>query len=587
MNPTGLDRVAAVNQNILQTGGVAPSAMPVAPANPHDAAGYNPATDPTSSVSRAITPQSLAPVTSVQIPTITPNTASAGIIASTQPTPLQQATDTVNSEFTGINQAQNAKQGIVDQIKELFGQESDLQTNQQNSPEMLKAQQAQADLADINDKIAKQQVALRGEQDSINSRGDISASAQQGLLNNVNDTYGRRLADLAILQSAARGNVTDYTTAAEKALQMKLAPIQTQIDYLTKYASANADQLTQDQKDKLNAVIAEKKSLADKTTADSKTLNDVVTKAMDSGIRIPTATLAKMQADPANAAAIAARDGVILVNPLDTEYKQAQIRSLNATAASKSPNPVQPTVHTVTADEANGGLYQVAQNNGYDFEALKAANPQLGADFKIIPGTVINVPGSGAASYSTIDISRYGRAANSIVKNYIALPQYSLVANAFPYLQRIQAADTNPGSVSDADLLDSLVKVNTGGGQVTEAQVKLITDGKSYGDALNVWKNKLNNGGVLSDSQRQQLTALASAVFDKYKAGYQPVYDQVTSQLEGAGIPKPFWAIPDLNSLDSQDKGAIQGGGVTKTIVPPEQIPAGYYQASDGLFYKK
>ncbi len=187
---------------------------------------------------------------------------------------------------------------------------------------------------------------------------------------------------------------------------------------------------------------------------------------------------------------------------------------------------------------------------------------------------------SGQQSYSTIDISRYGRAANSIVKNYIALPQYSLTANGYPFLQRIQAANAEPGSVSDAELLDSIVKLNTGGGQVTEAQVKLITGGQSLSDALNVWKNKLGNGGVLSQSQRQQLTDLANAVYARYAKDYQPVYNQVTSQLKAAGIPEAFWTIPDLNSLSG---GQNQQQSSNLLLNNPSFGGSGSIPASSGL----
>ncbi len=102
--------------------------------------------------------------------------------------------------------------------------------------------------------------------------------------------------------------------------------------------------------------------------------------------------------------------------------------------------------------------------------------------------------------------------------------------------------------------------MNTGGNQVTEAQVKLITGGQSYSDILNVWKNKLGNGGVLSDAQRTQLTELANKVFDRYKADYQPIYQQATSQLKAAGIPEAFWTIPNLNKLSTQSSQSSNGG---------------------------
>jgi hypothetical protein len=127
---------------------------------------------------------------------------------------------------------------------------------------------------------------------------------------------------------------------------------------------------------------------------------------------------------------------------------------------------------------------------------------------------------------------------------------YKLTADGKPYLERIDAALKNPGSVSDQDLLDSLTKLNTGGNAVTDAQVRLITDGKSYADVANTFANKFKNGGVLSPDQRQQIQAIASQIYDNYKMGYQPIYEKAAAQLQAAGIPKQFWTIPDLNAIN-------------------------------------
>lgn len=180
------------------------------------------------------------------------------------------------------------------------------------------------------------------------------------------------------------------------------------------------------------------------------------------------------------------------------------------------------------------------------------------------------------AAYSPLASSRLTMAANRIVGNYIKLPQYELTANGLPYLERIDAALKTPGSVSDQDLLDSLTKLNTAGNAVTDAQVKIITDGKSYSDWANTIKNKFVNGGVLSENQRAQIKQIANNIYDNYKKGYQPVYEQATKQLNDAGIPEAFWTIPDLNKLNGQQSGA-QGGqpapasggwGPVKVITP-------------------
>lgn len=157
--------------------------------------------------------------------------------------------------------------------------------------------------------------------------------------------------------------------------------------------------------------------------------------------------------------------------------------------------------------------------------------------------------------------SRLALASTRIAANYLQLPQYTLTANGLPYLQRIDAAMKTPGSVSDQDLLDSLTKLNTAGNAISDAQVRLITDGRSLSDEASVLKNKLSTGGVLSTTQRKQIQDIAQAIFKNYQVGYQPVYDQVAKQLTQAGIPKQFWTIPDLNNLSSGLGGLNLGGG--------------------------
>lgn len=175
-------------------------------------------------------------------------------------------------------------------------------------------------------------------------------------------------------------------------------------------------------------------------------------------------------------------------------------------------------------------------------------------------------------TYSPLAGSRFATDASKIEKNFLDLPQYQLTANGLPYLQRIDAAMKTPGSISDQDLLDSLTKLNTAGNAISDAQVKVITDGQSFSDWTNVLSNKFKNGGVLSDTQRQQIQKIAQSIYANYAKGYQPVYDQVTKQLSDAGIPKPFWSIPDLNDL------AAKGGLTDGTNDAPSQFDSLFNQ---------
>ncbi len=167
--------------------------------------------------------------------------------------------------------------------------------------------------------------------------------------------------------------------------------------------------------------------------------------------------------------------------------------------------------------------------------------------------------GEGKAQYSPMASSRLTLAASRITKQFTDMSAYKLTADGKPYLERIQAALATPGSVSDQDLLDSLTKLNTGGNAVTDAQVKVITDGKSFSDMASTFANKFKNGGVLSPNQRQQISTIANAIYSNYAKNYQPIYEQAAKQLTDAGIPKSFWTIPDLNSINTPSASVASG----------------------------
>lgn len=152
-------------------------------------------------------------------------------------------------------------------------------------------------------------------------------------------------------------------------------------------------------------------------------------------------------------------------------------------------------------------------------------------------------------SYNPLAMRRLTLASSAITKQFTDMPQYQLTAAAPVYLDRINAALKTKGSVSDQDLLDSLTKLNTGGNAVTDAQVRLITDGKSLGDQFGVWSNAVKNGGVLSDNQRNQIKQIANDIAGNYRKSYEPIYAKASQQLHAAGIPEKFWTIPDLNKL--------------------------------------
>lgn len=181
--------------------------------------------------------------------------------------------------------------------------------------------------------------------------------------------------------------------------------------------------------------------------------------------------------------------------------------------------------------------------------------------------------------FAPIAQQRYTTAASKITAPYTAMSSYKLASDGLPYLQRIAAAAQTPGSVSDQDLLDSLTKLNTGGNAVTDAQVKLITEGKSFADWASVLGNRLKNGGELSDNQRQQIQTIAGNIYANYRKGYEPVYQEVSGKLSTAGIPKQFWTIPDLDSI------AAKQGAATGNLQAPSKANATQTRTIGGKTY--
>lgn len=192
----------------------------------------------------------------------------------------------------------------------------------------------------------------------------------------------------------------------------------------------------------------------------------------------------------------------------------------------------------------------------------------------------VAMAGDDKTQYTPTAASRFSIAASRITSAYKDMSGYKLTADAVPYLARIDAASKVPGSVSDQDLLDSLTKLNTGGNAVTDAQVALITNGKSFSDWASTLSNRFKNGGVLSNDQRKEIRDIAGNIYQNYRKTYQPIYEKAAKQLEDSGIPKAFWTIPDLNAIGDEQMQGIglpnpSAGNAGAATGAPQVAPAG------------
>jgi len=92
---------------------------------------------------------------------------------------------------------------------------------------------------DIETQITDLLAKFKAEQDAVKGRGDITQSGQQGLLQNVNDTYARRLEDLRIRETSAISNINSecQTLGLQEAQQRQSATQQKILEELQRSAT--------------------------------------------------------------------------------------------------------------------------------------------------------------------------------------------------------------------------------------------------------------------------------------------------------------------------------------------------------------
>lgn len=497
-------------------------------------------------VPTTITSDTLAPAQPATVVAPQPATKAVGLqgylSSSTDAFTQAQAADTETAKTNADNSFQALLKGLGD---------TEGQAQLTNDAYATTVDPAQADLNDINNQIIAEQTSARHQIEALqkNPQG-LFGSALQDKIDEINTQSTSKQADLAVIQMAKQGKYDSAKEIADRAVSATLEKQQAQNQALQATYDRNKDLFTTDEQNAFETAQADRNRQLDLQAQEEKSRYDDLIQNASGAPSAETTPTYTLQAgdDPYNIAQSNGTDMATLqaLNPNIADWHNIQPGTTLNLPLPAGVLSSDPQVNDYASGILNGSITSIAQVPKQYKDAVTAA---------------LNKPSQNG--YSPLASSRFATASNKIVSNYIALPQYQLTANGLPYLQRIDAAIKTPGSVSDQDLLDSLTKLNTAGNAIADAQVKLITDGKSFGDAMNTFSNKLGNGGVLSTNQRQQIQTIAKAIYANYAAGYQPVYDQVTAQLKASGIPQAFWTIPDLNNLAGQSSGAPAGTPVT------------------------
>lgn len=281
------------------------------------------------SPSESITVDSLQQVPDLKVPKspVQNNPVVGEIVSNTQPS-IQQAQKEYQQvqEATGTK-AQDAQQALQDLALNVFGQKATAQGNQVNLENQLGIQEQQKALSEINTEIANEQVGLRNEQEKL--RQSFGSEAQKAISQNtLNDTYGRRLADLAIRQSAANQNITAIQTNAERQTKLLTAPLDTKIQYLSTFAKDNVDYLNDEQKTKVAFLTNNLENQKKDIQALQKAKTDMILEIVNNNGGSNTALIKQIQDATTEGDVITLGANSGYIGKLDRLLKNAQISKI-------------------------------------------------------------------------------------------------------------------------------------------------------------------------------------------------------------------------------------------------------------------
>lgn len=289
----------------------------------------------------AIPATALTPQGSVNVPR--PNTATATPVFNEI---VQGADNTINEQVARAkaeaeavqksvgSEAEKARTSLTDEVKKLFGQKTDVLQGQEQRERDLGIDEQIKARNQVNTEIADTTLRLRAEEDRLRTAGMSKGqlAIEQG---NLQDTFGRRLADLAIRQSAVNGNIEAIRSESERKTKLALAPIENSLEFFKTFGMENLNYLTQKDQQKLSMIVTnlenQKKDVKALEDAKANLIMEIANQGGGSNTQLISSIQgAKTQAE---ALALASKSGYIgreqrLNSALDRQLKQAQLNKI-------------------------------------------------------------------------------------------------------------------------------------------------------------------------------------------------------------------------------------------------------------------
>lgn len=227
-----------------------------------------------------ITATSLAPTTPLNVPPTQTSTTAVGISAGADTSLTAHETALAKLEADNLAAAKlkadtntNDLTSLMNQMSGIYQQPDVVATNEKvSASETLN-----------NDAFNALQASKRSQevqQKAILSNGNITKEQAQQKLDEVNRDFAFTQADLSIALDVSNRNYTAAQNTMNNLISLKLQPLQLKYDFLSKFISSNADNLSKAETNQLNDMRDTVKQEHDKMATDLKALSDAKFAAM-------------------------------------------------------------------------------------------------------------------------------------------------------------------------------------------------------------------------------------------------------------------------------------------------------------------
>lgn len=497
---------------------------------------------------------------------VPPTTINSTVLSSTPsinfttptPTPLYPVSTLDSTPPATLTAPEQKAQTLSDQIQSLYSQDtgqSEYRTQQETAQGVPELQKTQNDLAAKLKSLQNeaQAIPLQLQQEST-GRG-ITAGGLQPIQTAALRNNAIQALSTSSLLEASRGNLTTALNLVDRAVKAKFDPIEEKI----KAATANLQLI----------VNSPEYSLADKNRAQQQL--EVQNK------KVQALEVQKQNAKDSQTAIV----NIITANPNMNSAVMEQLRQQTnpidvARIAAQNGLAVDPSKLPSSAQE-----YLFAVQRGYKGTYSQYQNEDANRKVRIASASVVT-PGA-PTSYKEWELAgKPGTYAQYLQSSNIKAPT-AAQQTVSTYAARIEQA--NPTIDNLTSYVSSLSPLSF------EAQSRLPSylqsaEFQQYDQAARNFINatlRRESGAVISPSE-----------FDNAYKQYLPRAGDTQETLDQKKQNRDivFASLRNAagNAYQSVDELLGKGGKQTSTPQPllsPAQIPAGYYQASDGLLYKK